>query len=74
METTTLITANEQRIREYQNQDIPKLKPQTKMRQAQLKWLQDQNLMITQEELEALETYTFRIRNKLSLLRDVYEV
>lgn len=74
METTTLIPENEQRMREYQNQDLPKLKPRTKIRQAQLKWLQEQNLMITQEELEALETYSLRIRNKLNILREVYEV
>ncbi len=74
MDTTTLIPKNEQRMREYQNQDLPKLKPQTTIRQAQLKWLQEQNLMITQEELEALETYSLRIRNKLNILREVYEV
>ncbi|MEB3278023.1 MAG: hypothetical protein VKK42_03755 [Lyngbya sp.] len=74
MDSNTLIPENEQRIREYQNQDLPKLKPQTKIRQAQLKWLQEQNLMITQEELEALETYTLMIRNKLTLLKAVYEV
>ncbi|WP_413165096.1 hypothetical protein ACL6C3_02645 [Capilliphycus salinus ALCB114379] len=74
MKTPNLISENERRIREYQNHQLPKLKPQTKVRQAQLKWLQEQNLMITQEELEALETYTLMIRNKLSILKEVYEV
>lgn len=74
MNTDTLMPENEQQIREYQNQDLPKLKPKSTMGQAQLKWLQEQNLIITQEELEALETYTFRVRNKLNILKAVYEL
>ncbi|MDY7021037.1 MAG: hypothetical protein SWJ54_06700 [Cyanobacteriota bacterium] len=73
MNTDTLILETEQQLREYQNQDLPKLKPKTKIRQAQLKWLQEQNLMITQEELEAFETYSLMVRNKLNILKAVYQ-
>ncbi|ERT08840.1 hypothetical protein M595_1183 [Lyngbya aestuarii BL J] len=74
MDTTTLIPENQHRIRECRNQDLPKPKSQTKVRKTHLKSLHEQNLMITQEELDALETYTLMIRNKLSILKAVYEI
>jgi hypothetical protein len=74
MDTTTLIPDNQHRTRDCKNQDLPKSKSQTKVRQTRLKSLHEQNLMITQEELDALETYTLMIRNKLNILKAVYEV
>lgn len=59
---------------ENKSRDLPKLKPQTQIGQAQQKRLYEQNLMITSEELEALENYTQMIRNKLTLLKEVYEI
>ena len=59
---------------ENQSRDLAQLKPQTQTGQAQQKWLYEQNLMITSEELEALENYTQMIRNKLTLLKEVYEI
>ncbi|MEL7034410.1 MAG: hypothetical protein AAFO04_02140 [Cyanobacteria bacterium J06592_8] len=73
MNTDTLILEAEHQVQEYQNQDLPKLKPRSKIRQAQLQWLQEQNLMITQDELEAFETYSLMVRNKLNILKAVYQ-
>ena len=46
---------------------------QIQMHHSQVNWLQDQNLIMTSEELEAFETYTQMIRDKLIILREIYE-
>lgn len=43
------------------------------MPQSQVNLLQDQNLIMTSEELEAFETYTQMIRDKLIILREIYQ-